>query len=234
MSNPERFSVVLNDLINSSLMDVHTCVPARVVSVDYGTGYISAQPAVRTRVGVGKTLDYPLLTGVPLVINSGKSGLARITFPVSAGDMVMILFSERDPTSLLQSSGTTTADPDNMAPLGLYPIAAIPCISTASGAKPLSPTDVEIYNDKSKIVMKPDGSQKISNANGSVELKADGTIIQSAGAGKITMSPSGIVNINGFIISPDGKATSSTGISLETHRHTGVQTGTGTSGLPTI
>lgn len=232
--NPIKFSTVLSDLVESSLMDVHTCLPAKVVSVDYGTGHLSATPLVRTRVAIGKTLDYPQLDNIPMLIMSGKAGIARITFPVSAGDIVIVLFSERDSTSVISGSGSDTVDPDQSAPLGLYPIGALPCIFTSSGGSPISPTDVELKNDKSLYTLKPDGSQKISNTSGSIELGSDGTITQTAGGGKILMTPDGTVNINGFIISPSGQATSSTGVSLENHVHGGVQTGPSETSKPVV
>ncbi len=210
----------LNDLIQSNLADVHTALPAKITSVDYAGARVSVLPLVKTKIGVNKSVAYPELSGVPLVIMSGNAGKARITFPVQAGDTVIVLFSERDPTNMLASTGTDVAEPVQSGYLGLYPIGIIPCISTSSGAKPISNQDIVIENDKGSAVFKPDGTINLKNES------FNGTIL-----------PNGNFIINGATITPDGNVITKNGVNLDDfyqaylkHIHSGVQSGGSNSG----
>lgn len=218
--NPDRFTTSLVNLIQNSLADVHTILPARITSVDYGSSRASVLPLVKTQIGVNKTLPYPELINVPLVVMSG--GTARITFPVKSGDTVLVLFSERDPTNVLAGTGTETVNPVQTNYLGLFPIGVIPCISVAGNSKSISDEDVLLENDKAKLILKPDGTANYDN-----------------GAAKVTIQPDGNVNVNGLRITPDGNIITSSGVNLNdfyqrflNHVHSGVKSGDENSGRP--
>ena len=117
--NPNRFSTALSDLVGNALSNAHTMLPARITSVNYDTGTASVQPLVRNYIGLNKSQDYPQLQNVPLVIMSGNAGKASVTFPISAGDTVIVMFSERDPTTVLDGNGDKPSEPVMTAPLGL-------------------------------------------------------------------------------------------------------------------
>lgn len=218
--NPDRVTTSLGNLIQNNLADVHTILPAKISSVDYGSGKASVLPLVKTQIGINKSLAYPELIAVPLVIMSGGKG--RITFPVKAGDTVLVLFSERDPTNVLAGTGTDVVDPVQKNYLGLFPIGILPCISVAGNAKPISNEDVVIENDKGKITLKPDGTNVIEN-----------------GASKIVQEASGNVKVNDLTVTPDGNIITASGVNLNqfyqqflTHIHSGVESGGSNSGPP--
>lgn len=218
--NPDRFTTSLGNLIQNSLADVHTILPAKITSVDYGSGRASVLPLVKTQIGVNKTIAYPELSGVPLVVMSG--GLARITFPVKSGDTVLVLFSERDPTNVLSGTGTEAVNPVLTNYLGLFPIGVIPCISVAGNAKEISNEDVLLENDQAKLLLKPDGTMNFQN-----------------GSATITAKPDGNVEVNGLKITPDGNVITASGVNLNdfyqrflSHVHSGVQSGGSNTGKP--
>ncbi len=68
--------------------------------------------------------------------------------------------------------------------------------------------EIEIKNDSASCTLKPDGTIEIKNNGASYTLNSDGTTIETNGTGTKTMLPDGTVNINGFIIGPDGSAIS--------------------------
>lgn len=78
---PARFSTVLSDMVQSSLTDVHTMLPAKVTSVDYGSGRVSVQPLIKNYIGLNKTQSYPQLVDVPLFILSGNAGKNEYNIP---------------------------------------------------------------------------------------------------------------------------------------------------------
>lgn len=82
------------------------------------------------------------------------------------------------------------------------------------GNKIAKPGEKRIYgrdadgNVMSHVYLQNDGTIEIKNDAVSYTLKPDGTTIETNGSGTKTMSPDGTVNINGFIINPDGSVSS--------------------------
>lgn len=212
--NPERFSTTLGDLIVSKLADVHTSIPAKITSVNYGNGTASAQPLIKTPIGTSKNVPYPELKDIPLVLMSGNSGKAKITFPVKAGDSALVIFSERDPSNLFNGNSDIPVETVQRAYLGLYPIAVLPCLSLGSSSVEVDSENIVLKNESSVVTMKPDGNLLLENGSGSIILTSDGTI-----------------NLNGLKISPEGKLTLADGSVVDKHTHGGVESG-GSSTAP--
>lgn len=63
-------------------------------------------------------------------------------------------------------------------------------------------------NVTSHVYLMNDGTIKIENDSVSYTLNPDGSTIETNGSGTKTMAADGTVNINGFIINPDGSASS--------------------------
>lgn len=82
------------------------------------------------------------------------------------------------------------------------------------GNKIAQPGEKRIYgrdasgNVTSHVHLQNDGTIIIANDSVTYELRPDGTTIETNGAGTKTMLPNGTVNINGFIINPDGSVVS--------------------------
>lgn len=207
--NPDRFTTTLGDLITSKLADVHTAVPARLTSINYGTGRGSAQPLVKSAIGTSKSISYPELLDVPIVIQSGNSGKAKLTFPLQAGDTVLVVFSERDPSNFLSgNNGDNLSEPAQRTYLGLYPIAIIPCLSAGNSGTEIDNQNLILQNDQSKITLYPNGQIILENSGG-----------------KISMGEDGSINLNGLIISPTGQLTLVDGSIVDKHTHGGVESG---------
>lgn len=80
--------------IDSSLRDLHTCMPGIIKSYDPGTQTATVQPVFKTVfVDEPEPIDLPLCMDVPVVFPEG--GNFVLTFPVSPGDECLLFFSER-------------------------------------------------------------------------------------------------------------------------------------------
>lgn len=220
--NPDRFTTTLGDLITSKLADVHTSVPAKITAVNYGNGTASAQPLVKTVVGTSKTIPYPELKDIPIVVSSGNAGKSKITFPIKPGDTVLVVFSERDPSNFLQSSGENLSNPQQNTYLGLFPIAIIPCLSAGATVSAIDSENIIIQNELSVITLKPDGTLIFGNGILNLEAKPDGNFV-----------------VNGAKITPEGNVVTKNGVDLDAfyqkfliHEHSGVQSGGDNSGPP--
>lgn len=90
-------SDVARRAVETALEDVHVAIPATVIDVHLTEGWIDAKPLVKDiiepRAGERQAISVPIITRVPIVW-PGSNGM-RITFPMQAGDFVLLVFSER-------------------------------------------------------------------------------------------------------------------------------------------
>lgn len=223
---PYRFTSALTGLIERAKDDIHTALPARITSVNYGNGTVEVAPLVQNYVSTQKTQNYPNLSGVPLVILSAGGGKARLSLPVKSGDTGIVIFSERDPSASLAGNGKTSSPPQQTASLGLYPVGFISGMATAGSAKAISPTDVVLDNDQVSLTLKPSGDFIAVNSVGTLSMAASGDFSYTNGSatlsvigGAISGTAPGGFNFNGFKISSSGTATDGNGLVYGTHKH---------------
>lgn len=184
----------LNLFIRDKLRNVHTIKPAVVVRNNGST--VDVSPLTTTRYRDGTQLPFPEIPDVPLMIYSGTKGGARVTVPVVAGDTVMLLCSDRDYGNLLDSTVDTDSVflSDEIEPLGLYPIMAIPCFFTEPEGEPIDTSNIVIENGSTKITVKPSGDIDMET-DANINMKTGGDITADVG-GDISASVLGNVSAN--------------------------------------
>lgn len=175
------FTESMTKFIRDKLRNVHTVKPCVVTKI---TGNrVSVKPLTATKYHDGSQFDLPILDDVPLMIYSANMGGARITVPITVGDTVIVLCSDRDTGDMMNTKITKAqAFPaDEITPLELYPILAIPCFYTIPSEKAISTTDIVIENGSTKISVKPDGDIDLettaninANAGGNVDITSGG------------------------------------------------------------
>lgn len=203
MATVQRMDTAISLFVKKEFRDIHTSVPAKVGSVDYGAGTMEAMPTVSTVFENGDTDTYPALFDIPIMVLSGNGGKAKITFPITAGDPVGVVFSEKNPNN---SSDTSTH--------GLFPNFA----TTVGGE--IDPVNVILMNDVSIITLQPDGTVKITSGAGNLEVQPSGNIM----ANGATITP------DGNIITAQGVNLNDFYQDYLNHRHSGVETGNGNTG----
>jgi len=122
---------VLRVALEYALSDVHTALPGRIEVWDPATQKADVKPLIQRLVATesGEELveELPILPQVPVVFP--RTTGAFITFPVAAGDHVLLLFNERSIDKFMAGEGEDT-DPDEyrmhdlsdaVALLGFYP-----------------------------------------------------------------------------------------------------------------
>lgn len=90
-----NFVQAIKDTVRDALADVHTALPATIKTFDAGTGLASVAPAGKFKTVDGKALDYPVITGVPVVFQYSPTAGAGILFPVKAGDNCLLVIAEQ-------------------------------------------------------------------------------------------------------------------------------------------
>ncbi len=99
------------DAMNYQFATRHFSRPGRIETFDSATGKAGVKPLIQFPVkdrdtGVVTTLELPVINDVPIAVMQGGGG--RLTFPISAGDPCMLIFSEVSLDEWLESGG----DPD--------------------------------------------------------------------------------------------------------------------------
>lgn len=122
---------VLRAALEYALGEVHTALPGRVEAYDPATQKADIKPLlqrlVATEEGDELLEELPVLPQVPVMFPRTQG--AFITFPVAAGDHVLLVFNERSIDNFIAGDGEDT-DPDEyrthdlsdaVAFLGFYP-----------------------------------------------------------------------------------------------------------------
>jgi len=91
----QEFVAQLEALVKENINNIHTALPGQIVSVDTKTGLAVVLPKAQMKFSNGAVLDFPKISGVPLVFPFSSSADAEIAFPVKAGDQCLIIISEQ-------------------------------------------------------------------------------------------------------------------------------------------
>lgn len=88
----QEFVTEIYNLVDRAIGETHTALPGEITSFDVETGLASVQPRAKYRKPNGETLDYPIITGVPVMFPQ-SSGFT-IAYPIRAGDGCLLIFSD--------------------------------------------------------------------------------------------------------------------------------------------
>ena len=196
-------------MVDRSLTETHTCLPGIVESFNAATQLAKVNPAIKRLARSSGSVAIPPILDVPVVFPS--AGGYSITFPVSAGDEVLLVFSERAIDNWLSHGGVQ--EPYTVRKHDYTDAFAIIGIHSNSKAISSYATDgLEIRHNTS--------GTKISVTSSEVGIDIDSSRVVTYNADKsVTFG-------NGASITADGNFVSGTGITLNTHVH-------GSSGPPT-
>lgn len=239
----QNMATALTDDIMSNL---RVALPGIIQSFDPETVTCVVQPAVKgyesDDAGKKSSLSLPLLVDIPVIFPRG--GGVTLTFPVRAGDECLLVFADRCIDFWWQNSGVQEPVDGRMHDLSdAFAIVGpqsqaqkISDISTSAAQLRTDDGDAFIELDPSshavtvttqgKLTASAQGGTEINSPeivlNGNVTI--NGNLSQGMGDGGGTATMLGPVNVTN-----DVKAG---GISLQMHKHGGVETGGGQTGGP--
>jgi hypothetical protein len=158
------------ELVESLMADIHTCMPGKVEAYDYASQKATVTPLLRRAFLDGSQVAHEPIPGVPVIFPS--SSVASMTFPIKAGDTILLVFSEKSLERWLPAGGTadTTVNRhhslgDAIAIPGLFPL------NHSSDAP--NNDDLQVKLGTQKITIKENGDIEIGNANLKALLTAD-------------------------------------------------------------
>ena len=200
----QEFVQAIKDTVRSELSDVHTAVPGKIVSFNASTGLATVLPVMKFRKPDGTSMDYPQITGVPVLFPQGYGQSATIAFPVKAGDGCLIIVAENSIDYWLYGQET-----DTDLSFDMTNAICIPGLFTKANA------DVKQACNENAVVLNCSGSK--------VVLKSREAVIT---AGQVVVN--GPLKVNGDISALNISAKTITGseevtgggINLTTHTHT--------------
>lgn len=195
---------------------LNTCIPAIVDSFDATTQRVSAIPAIKAKYITPdlqvEYIDYPKITNIPLAIT--KTAGLKITVPVKKGDNCTLIFSQRSIDNFIMD-GSKVAQPFE----GEVPYtSSLRCMDLSDAlCFPGIICDNETisnYSTNAIEIRSADGSTKVSVSENALNLTQGGATIQLSG-GKVT--------ITGSTVTINGK-------DWDTHKHSGVSSGSSNTG----
>lgn len=209
-------------VLDKFLQGVDDMLPARVISYDRATNRATVVPLVKVLTTDGRQVARAQIASVP-VMQAGGGGFV-MSFNLRAGDLGWIKANDRDISLVMQSYAANA--PNTLRKHSFQDALFIPDVMHGIVTQGEDATNA--------VLQTLDGTVRVSVGSDRVKL--------SAGAMSVTIGPSGI-DIVGPVrvrntIQVDGLATLAGGatiggIPFGTHKHAGVQTGSGTSGGPT-
>lgn len=165
---------LIKDAIESRLLDLHVCLPARVERYDVSKQQADVQPLLKRRYRKNEDeVILPIITNVPVVWSSANNNSAFITLPLKKGDTGFIIFCERSLDTWLVQGGLITPNDPRKHDLsdGIF----MPGLHDFKNVIPdASEDNIIIKNNDAKIELKPDGSIKME---GAVTLVGDKRLI---------------------------------------------------------
>lgn len=181
----QEFVQQVSDTIKENMRGMHTAFPGTIVSFDPSTGLASVMPSMKFKKPDGTTVDYPQITGVPVVIPQSMGQQATIAYPVKAGDGCLIIVAEQSIDYWLYGQETDT-DLD----FDLTNSICIPGLFAKA-----NPVMAEACN-RNEVVVDVKGT-KVTVKGGSVQVDADTIALN----GNVTVNGNfttqgGVVNLN--------------------------------------
>lgn len=205
MAEPIDFIDALRRMVDSRLYEVNTSLPATIVS--YANGRASVKPTPKRRFADGDVLEFPIIQNVRVCWPSFAGGQAGVKGPVLAGDKCLLVFSQQ------AVDGT-----DDARRFDISDGYAVMCDLGNAGAG-------DSGNNSALTMFYGAGFMRLTSG-GALEINAPAGVTITAPS----VSNSGTLQNAQPATFPLGASIG--GIEFANHRHTGVQSGSNTSGGP--
>lgn len=171
---------ILQDAIRAELLNVHTCLPAKIEKYEASTQKANVQVLLKRKYEAeSEAINLPVINSVPVQWPSANQGKAYIHLPLKVGDLGIVVFSERSidiwltgdpgkPDDVVDAKGKIF-DPLDPRIFDLSDAIFIPgVLPFVHSLQNVSADNLVVQNDKFRIEIAPDGT--ISFAGVSEEL----------------------------------------------------------------
>lgn len=203
--------------IQEYLAEINVAIPAIIINYSAENMRATVKPSIPKRLSNGETLQAPQIVNVPICFPVADGGKAMITLPLKPNDGVLLVFSHRSIENWLSGSSDS---PDDSRMFDLSDAFAIPSANAKSPSA----------DPENLCVMYGEGTIKIAPSGG-VTINAPSTrIIAPQNTIEGNLEVAGNIDCDGNVTAKG--EVSGKGKKLSTHKHTGVQGGSNTTGGP--
>lgn len=221
----QEFVQEVTNTVQKNLKGVHTAFPGVIITFDPDTGLANVQPTMKYRKPDRSTIDYPQITGVPVVFPQSMGQQATIAYPIKPGDGCLVIVAEQSIDYWMYGQETETDLAfdltDSICIVGLF----VPANSVMKDAC-----------NNNAIIVDVKGT-RITVKDKHIKSEAGESIIEDVSGTKITIVPgkvqidatqivlNGDVSVNGGIVATKDIIAESR-VSGAHHTHTGDSGGT--------
>lgn len=233
--NDTSLEGLLKQYNSNSLKQIYTSMPGRVINVDLEEQIADIQPLIEKVLPNEQTQAIQPILSVPIIFPASKN--SQLSFPVSVGDTVLLVFCQRDIDNFKLGSERTHR-PNTFRKLSVNDAVAIPGLFSIPQGRnnpskrtlPHSVEDMSVTNNigtssENEVRMKSDGSVEINLAsNAPVTINIGGNqVFQITSSGITSTVP---------ITAPD--VLTESGVSLLNHTHNQAKDSGNDSEEPTL
>lgn len=251
MNKPSLEEILRLSFITGS-EQMYTAIPCIITNIPTNLQdlRVDVQPAIDRQYRDGTSEEHSQILGVPVVFPCGRTSM--VSFPLFVGDTVLCVFSQRSLDNFKSGNGTRAIANDQRR-MDSRDAIAIPGIvpfgkslnNPSVRAWPHSTSDLVVAHNiatgsEVEIRMKPSGDL-IINTNQNVTVNCNNAAVNAEQSISLS-APSMTVDVgtttwSGTITQTGDYTQTGTyvldSININTHKHTGVTPGSGTSGGPT-
>lgn len=225
----QEFSMQVKNNIRKEIRGIHTALPGKITKFDASKCLADVTPTMKFKKPDGKKIDFPKITGVPVVFPQVMNQKATIAFPVKEGDSCLLIIAEQSLDYFLYDMET-----DTDLPFDLTNAICIPGLFSKNNSVMKDACDKEaiildvkgirttIKEDKVQVDVKSDKIEITPD-----EVKITTPLKVTVTTPKVEIN--GDVQVNGKITAT-GDVLANSSISLATHTHAGCQGGS--TGMP--
>lgn len=146
--------------------NLHTAMPASIVTYDRTKQQASIQPLLKRRTKDGQVFSFPVVTNVPCVFP--RSGDASVTFELKPGDSGMLIVAQRSLDRWLEVGGEV--DPQDPRKHDFTDGVFFPGLFPFSEAAPAEQNIYLVQNVNSQFAMTENGRFRAKNLDSGEEL----------------------------------------------------------------
>jgi hypothetical protein len=167
-------SDIVRAIVDSVLVDLNVCLPAKIVAYDKETQYADVQIQIMQTFTDGSAVLPPVIPNVPVKHPRARGGATFIHMPLQPGDDVTLVFSQRSLDNWKSQGGAT--NPQDIRKHHITDAyALIGGSAMPDSFSPKTSDAIEIVNGESFINVFPDGTFNISNGtNDLIQLVQEG------------------------------------------------------------
>ncbi len=240
----QEFVQEVKKIIDENVQGLHTAIPGVILSFDPGNGLATVLPSMKFKKPDGTKIDYPQITGVPVVFQQVMGQQATIAYPIKPGDGCLIIAAEQSIDFWLYGQETDTDLPFDLTNSICIPGLFVKANSVMQDACSNNAIVADVQGTRMTI---KDGNVTIDSKKVNItgDLEINGTITSTSATMNVTKGITrieGELRVNGPVIvsqsvtaggnvAAGGDVTAEERVSLANHVHTGDSGGTTTPPL---